>query len=80
MRNQDSVDVFRAYCNDCDWTFERRLNEADLSKAINEEIGESVTRNHEFNCGENGPKAPGVIEQDVEELKLEAEQAVVADD
>ncbi|WP_440767544.1 hypothetical protein [Natronorubrum sp. DTA7] len=78
MSDQDSVEVFRASCGDCDWTFERRLDEAGLSKATNEEIGESVTRNHEFNCGENGPKPPGVIEQDIEQV--EPEQAVIADD
>jgi len=46
--------LIRAHCEDCDWTLERRLDQADLPEDENREIAARVTRTHAFRCGASG--------------------------
>lgn len=46
--------TMRAYCNDCEWTFERSLEAGDLLIDENKEIAARVVRSHAYTCDSTG--------------------------
>lgn len=44
----------RAYCEECEWEYERSLEAGDLPPKENREIAARVVRSHAFKCGSDG--------------------------